>query len=167
MVTHNRGFTYPLILLTVALLAIGASATNRVVSTIVKRETEVELIQRGYYFHQAIRSYYNASAIKGYPRSLDDLIRDPRFPYKAHIRKIYAEPFAESGVEPEKQWNIVRNDQGEIVGVSSKSLKKPIKTDSFPRFLTVLGSGATYSEWQFVYVPESPSRDPLREQRFN
>lgn len=152
---NTNGFTYPLILLIIATIIVGAAITNRVTSTLSKREKETELLQRGYYYVKAIENYYNSSAFKQYPSSLEDLLMDPRFPYKVHLRKLYRDPFADKGLQEEpQQWELILNETGEIVGVASKSDKKPLKTLGFPNYVMLKNGGEKYSDWAFIFKPD-------------
>ena len=57
---------------------------------IVQADREAELLFRGQAYRRAIESYYRANGV--YPRALEDLLKDPRFPSKRHIRSLYPDP---------------------------------------------------------------------------
>lgn len=154
LVARQSGFTYVMILLIIAVLIICTTVTNRVTSRIVQKDREMELVQRGYYFYRAIKSYYNSSALKKYPGSLDELVSDTRFPFKVHIRKIYSDPFSQQVTDSKEQWNLITNELGEIVGISSKSDKMPLKRSNIPKFISISGDGGKYSDWKFIYTPD-------------
>jgi type II secretory pathway pseudopilin PulG len=148
-----RGFTYIGLLIAVALLSIGLAAVGQVWSTAMKRERERELLFIGAEFRRAIGHYYEASpGVKQYPRSLDDLLKDQRFPVtKRHLRKIYLDPMT-----GKPNWGlIVQGDQ--ILGVHSQSMDQPLKTDNFAASDKAFAGTGTYSDWQFAYAPlEAP-----------
>lgn len=152
-----RGFTYVTLLAIVSTTAIMAGVAATVTSTYVQRDLEQELIFRGLQYSQAIESYYQAGSPRAYPRSLDDLLKDPRFIHKVHLRKPYQDPFLREG----EGWHTLHNERGEIIGVASQSNKKPIKTANFPHGVTITGGGTSYKEWQFIYVPQAAVTAPL------
>ncbi len=151
--SSSRGFSYVIVLVLIALLSLGITATNRVTSTIVKREVELELISRGLDYRRAIERYYYSGTAPSYPIRLSDLVKDPRFVYKSHMRRLVGDP-VNSESSAEDAWNLIRNDQGGIVGVSSKSTRRPLKK-VLPKDVNVVSDdeGATYQSWQFVFIP--------------
>lgn len=149
---QQSGFTYITIVVMVTLLAIGAGVTNTVTSTLIKRGKETELLYQGGQFVQAIQRYYEAGVPNQYPRDLSALLRDPRFPYKVHIRKIFKEPFSRQD-DAKMGWQLITNTEGGIIGVASQSSRKPLKNAKFPDFVRVEGEGTEYAHWQFVFIP--------------
>lgn len=145
-----RGFTYILLLVVLATASILAGVTASVTSTYVQRDLEQELIFRGLQYRRAIESYYQAGMPRAYPRSLDDLLKDPRFVHRIHLRRRYEDPF-ERGSE---DWLTVINEQGDIIGVASRSKKKPLKTANFPKEVMIIDGETSYQNWHFVYIPE-------------
>jgi len=98
---NQHGFTYlgALILIVVSGIALSGASTYH--STIVKRSKEAELLFRGDQIRQAIRSFYEhppGERPRTYPRSMQDLLRDPRYlGVRRHLRKNYAEPMTSDG----------------------------------------------------------------------
>jgi len=149
------GFTYLALLFMVTVLAIGLSVTGVVWHTAVQREREQELLFVGGQFRNAIASYYNAvpvAALRRYPATLTDLIKDPRFPNtRRHLRRIYVDPMA-----GKPEWGLVRGIDGGVIGVYSLSEKEPIRI-SFPSGPNKEFSGKKrYADWKFIYLPAVP-----------
>jgi type II secretory pathway pseudopilin PulG len=146
---RSYGFTYLGLLIAVALMGIGLAAVGEVWSTAVKRERERELLFVGAQFRQAIGLYYEGSpGVKQYPRKLEDLLEDKRFPVlKRYLRRIYLDPM--SG---KPDWGLLL--QGEqILGVYSQSKDKPLKTANFRLAEAYFADSNAYSDWRFVYAP--------------
>lgn len=118
----------------------------------VQREREKELLFIGNAYRQAIGSYYESSpaGVKQYPRKLEDLTLDSRFPnIKHHLRKLYSDP-----ITRENEWGLVL-EQEEIIGVYSKSRLSPIKRKEFPQQYGDFNGAKEYSDWKFIYTPGS------------
>lgn len=144
-----RGFTYVGLLIAVALISIGLAAVGQVWSTAMKRERERELLFIGAEFRRAIGHYYEASpGVKQYPRRLEELLEDQRFPVvKRHLRKIYLDPMT-----GKPNWGlIVQGDR--ILGVHSRSMDPPLKSDNFETSDNSFAGSGTYSDWRFVHAP--------------
>jgi type II secretory pathway pseudopilin PulG len=145
----THGFTYIGLLIAIALIGIGLAAVGLVWSTAMKRERERELLFIGGEFRQAIGRYYEASpGIKQYPRRLEELLEDQRFPViKRHLRKIYVDPMT-----GKPNWGLVlQGDQ--ILGVHSQSTEPPLKSANFDAADNSFAGNNTYADWQFVYAP--------------
>ena len=144
----------------VAITGAGLAATGTFFSHAAQREKERELLFVGDQYRQAIASYYNKTpgAARAYPKKLDELVEDKRFPMpQRHLRKLYADPLTGS-----PEWALVEAPGGAgIMGVRSRSEEAPIKSGNF-RARDAAFEGATrYSDWQFVYSPAlPPSAEP-------
>ena len=148
MRTKCLGFTYIGVLMLVAISGIGLAGVGIVWHQDAQREREKELLFIGEEYRKAIGSYYENSpeATKQYPKTLDDLILDNRFPVtKRHLRKLYADPFAR-----ENAWGLVMQ-QGKIIGVYSLSKQQPIKTFGFQPQYENFSSASEHSDWKFIY----------------
>jgi len=73
----------------------------------LKAEREQELLYRGSAYRRAIQSYYEAGgALKQFPRTLDDLLKDSRTASgKRHIRALYPDPMNKS---EKPEWLLIR-----------------------------------------------------------
>lgn len=146
----DRGFTYLAVLALVVILSISMMGVQTYWSTAMQREREKELLFRGGQIRSAIESY-SKSAPGSYgsvfPRRLDNLIRDPRFPgVKRHLRRLYKDPMTEHG-----NWGLVFGSSGGIKGVFSQSLEQPLKIDNFKEENQKFDNRKSYKEWKFVY----------------
>lgn len=145
---HAKGFTYLWVLFSVAFMGVGMMLFAQLWSTSVKRERELELIWIGRSFRDAIGRYYESTPglAKQYPLSLDDLLKDPRFPgTRRHLRKLYIDPMT-----GKPEWGVVRV-AGRIAGIYSLSQDAPMKKARFDLTETSFEGREKYTEWQFVY----------------
>lgn len=145
------GFAYVGVLFAVAFMGISLAATGTLWQLERQRERERELLFIGNQFRLAIENYYRHTAgpVKGYPRRLEDLLRDTRYPNTVrHLRRLYRDPMT-----GEPQWGLIRAADGGISGVYSLSDAAPIKVAKFaPRDRGFEGK-RRYSDWRFIYIP--------------
>jgi len=147
----SKGFTYPAALAMILVTSISLMGVQKYWSTTMRREREKALLFNGGQIYNAIESYYRAGnqKIGTFPRALKDLLRDPRFGViKRHLRRIYPDPMTVDG-----QWQLVLDGQGNIRGVFSRSLARPLKQNGFPEHLSHFKNKTMYSEWKFVFEP--------------
>ncbi len=151
---NQRGFTYVMVLAAVVVMGILAEAAVVLSSRLVQVDREAELLFRGHAYRRAIRSYYEAGKpIKAFPRDLDDLLDDPRFAHKRHLRTLYPDPLARDNKDKKGEWSLLRAPDGGISGVSSSSREEPLKQANFPKDLEKFEGAQSYSEWVFEYSP--------------
>ena len=145
------GFTYLAALFMVAVIGIALSVTAEVWSSVLKREREEELIFRGGQMRDAIKSYYYSSpGARVFPRELNQLLKDARFPgVRMHLRRIYEDPMT-----GKPDWEAIKAPDGAIKGVRSKSLAEPLKKENFPLGFEDFIDKSKYSEWEFIYNPQ-------------
>ena len=141
----QSGFTYIGLLFLVVIVTFALSGVATVWHTMAQREREAELLFIGEQFSQAIESYYRWSpGGPQLPRSLNDLLRDDRFPMaRRHLRRIYRDPMTGS-----TDWGLVM-EADRIAGVHSLSKRKPIRVAGFDR--REFEEAESYEDWQFVY----------------
>jgi type II secretory pathway pseudopilin PulG len=152
-VTRSRGFTYLTVLFIVAVITAGLALVGEVWETAAKREKETELLFIGNQYRQAITRYYLAGKNQ-YPRSLDDLLKDPRQPgIVRYLRRAYQDPFTGKA-----EWGIVKAPDGGVQGVYSQSDQKPLKIANFRVRDAGFESAKTYADWKFVYSPLAPGQ---------
>lgn len=154
---RQGGYTYALMLVAVLVMGILAQGAVTLASTEMQREREAELLFRGLAYQRAIRSYYlagtrHAGGKQTLPRSLDDLLKDPRAQHLRHLRDLYPDPMAASG----DSWLLIRDGDGGIAGVASVSRAEPLRRANFPRGLERFAGAKSYSEWVFEFVPPRP-----------
>lgn len=147
---NQRGFTYVMVLVAVISLGIVMEVATIHSSRAKQVDSEAELLYRGLAYRNAIKSYYEAGKpVKKFPKSLDDLLKDPRSAHKRHLRTLYPEPLnKETG-----EWRLIRSADGGISGVASNSKDAPIKTTNFPAGLERLEDAKSYADWIFEYIP--------------
>lgn len=148
----QAGFTYLGLLFAVAMLSAGVATTGEVWHTAQQRQKEQELLFIGNEFRQAIRLYYanTPGPVKHYPNTLDDLLKDPRYPNtKRYLRKLYCDPM--SG---QAEWGLVELPGVGIVGIHSLSDAVPLKNSNFSNADLEFQGKASYSEWTFLYQPK-------------
>jgi type II secretory pathway pseudopilin PulG len=159
----ESGFTYLAVLFAVAFMGVGLAMTGQVWRTTVMREREAELLWVGGQYRLAIERYYKRGAAQ-YPRSLDDLLKDPRDPgTRRYLRRRYSDPITGS-----HEWGLVKGPDGGIMGVYSRSGEKPLKTAGFRMENKAFEDAAAYSDWKFLYtlevsrlpVPAAPAPQP-------
>lgn len=144
-----RGFTYlGLIFLLVIMGLVGAAALKT--GTLLQRAAaEEELLEIGAQFSEALRSYAAATPAgqPKQPRSLQDLLKDPRFPNpRRHLRKIFVDP-----VTGKAEWGIVwLGDKVGILGVYSLSNRKPLKVANFDIRFQNMENRDRISDWKFM-----------------
>lgn len=143
---NDRGFTYAFMLL--ALIAIGLAAQAAVYNTSMekRRHIDVKIEQEGQQFIRALESYWHAVSIeqRTLPRTIDQLLLDPRFPFKRHLRRQLQSPYDAA------EWAYLRDQNGHIYGAFLNSEESPTRR----RILGLDGSELvveTYSDWQFIY----------------
>lgn len=148
------GFTYVMILVAVVVTGIFAEVATFYASRSRQMDREAELLFRGTAYRNAIKSYYESGKpIKTYPKSLNDLVKDPRSAHKSHLREPYPDPFGKGNGD----WRILRASDGGISGVSSQSTEAPLKTGSFRQGYEKFESAISYADWVFEYVPMTVS----------
>lgn len=148
------GLVVLLALAGLALLQFGESA-----ATARQREREAQLLWVGQQYRSALESYYRATPgpVKHLPVSLDELVRDSRFPNPVrHLRKLYADP-----LQPEVPLGLVKRGS-QIIGVYSQSDTAPLRRSGFAPGLESFEGAAQYSAWRFLFIPRAaPSAAPL------
>jgi type II secretory pathway pseudopilin PulG len=158
---RSRGFTYLTILFVVAIMGAGLALVGEVWHTAAVREREAELLYVGNQYRKAIERYY-LSGPRQYPRSLSDLLKDPRKPgTERYLRQLYVDPLT-----AKSEWANVQAPDGGIMGVHSLSSDKPLKTARFHIRDKGFEGAASYSDWKFVYVPvtaQKPAQQPLQQ----
>jgi type II secretory pathway pseudopilin PulG len=148
----GRGFTYLTVLFIVAILSGGLGLLGEVWHTAAVREKEAELLFIGNQYRRAIERYY-LSGPGQYPRTLNDLLKDPRKPVtERYLRRIYPDPITGSN-----EWGLIRAPDGGIVGVHSLSENRPLRSANFRGRDAGFETAIKYSEWQFVVTPAAPA----------
>lgn len=155
--SSERGFAYLWTLMLVAFMGIGLAIGGDLYATSQKRDKERELLFVGHQFRAAIERYVkaNAGGVQGvYPASIDDLLKDPRFPsVQRHLRRLYRDP-----ITGRSEWAPIMQ-QGRVVGVHSLSEQLPIKQDNFDEGDTSFRHKQRYADWKFTYPADLLSQN--------
>ncbi len=151
--SRQRGFTYILVLVAVVVLGIAAETASVPASHRAVAEREQELLFRGQAYRNAIRDYY--AAARHYPRSLNDLVKDPASAHRRYLRARYPDPMSPDG---KGEWKLIRAADGGISGVASQSMDAPMKQANFPSGFEYFADAKGYAEWVFEYSPRAVAR---------
>jgi type II secretory pathway pseudopilin PulG len=141
------GFAYLLLLIAVAVLGIASAAAVSVGSRVARRDAEAQLLAIGAELERALLSYRTmaAAAPSTGPRTLEDLLRDPRRPnIVRHLRQVYADPLTGKA-----EWGLVKAPDGSIVGVYSLADGEPIKRSGFDADHARFAYAHGYAQWVF------------------
>lgn len=147
---HNRaqrGLILLALLLILALTGLGSLVGAEVWATTMQREREEQLLFVGDEYRRAITSYYQMTPnrVKVFPRSLNDLIMDDRFPTRVqHLRRLYPDPITDSA-----DWGLVKEGEA-ITGVHSLSEAPTLKKAGFSKPYREFELAKTYDQWRFV-----------------
>ncbi|MDE1164594.1 MAG: type II secretion system protein [Pseudomonas sp.] len=140
------GFTYLGVLLLIMVMGMGLASAGELWATAARRDRERELLWVGTQYAQALRSYYRASpGLAQYPRDLQDLLVDDRFPSpRHHLRRLYPDPVGNT------EWGLMRGLDGRINGLYSQSDATPLKQAGFDAQWSDFNGMVRYRDWQFV-----------------
>lgn len=145
----QAGYTYVGLLIFVAVLSLISAGTLRVGVTAQRGAAEQELLDRGLALTRALESYARATPAgqSAYPKVIDDLLRDPRYPKTVvrHLRRIDVDP-----VTGRAEWGVVMTqDKRWIVGFHSLSDQKAWRRD-FPPPFDDFSDKPFYRDWVFA-----------------
>ena len=165
---HSQGgFTYLGLIVFVFIIGLVGAATLKVEALLRRAQLERELLETGAQFSAALDSYAAATP-RGQPRaplSLDELLRDKRFPNpRRHLRKVFIDP-----VTGKAEWGLVRaGEAGPILGVHSLSQATPLKQANFDLRFSGFENRGHLAEWKFMALetgaqvqPIAPLRPPV------
>lgn len=147
------GFALLGILLVIIIAGLVLAEAANSWSNMRQREREQELLRVGSKIREAIGNYYQRSPglVKQYPRSLEELIKDNRFPKpERYLRTLYADPLT-----GQASWGTLEAPSGGIMGVYSLAQGKPFKQRNFPPIYQSFEKQTSYSEWIFAYLPDT------------
>jgi type II secretory pathway pseudopilin PulG len=148
----SGGFTYIGLLLAIAIVGFFIAAVSEVWHMGLKREREAELLFAGDQIRRALTRYAtSAPGGERYPRRLEDLLRDPRYPLpRRYLRQVYRDPMSADGT-----WGLVKSGDF-IIGVNSSSEEEPLKTGAFAFADRAFEEKKKYSEW--IFMAQEPAR---------
>lgn len=158
---RQGGFTYLSLIILVAIIGMATAATLKMGSVIQRSRAEQQLLDIGAAYSDALQSYADATpaGMPTQPRSLNELLRDPRFPgVRRHLRRIYVDPMT-GGME----WGIVYlGNKAGVLAVYSLSDAKPVKIGNFPPRFAALAGRQKISEWRFGAVAKQEAGDAIQ-----
>jgi type II secretory pathway pseudopilin PulG len=147
---REGGFSYLIALFLVAMVSIISVRALENSLSAERREKEAELLRVGQAYRNAIKSYVEEApgTDKPYPPDLKSLLLDKRGTVHLRpLRKLFRDPITGSG-----EWGLVMTTDGTgVMGVYSKSVLQPFKTDGFPLELAAFKNATQYQQWQFIY----------------
>ncbi len=143
----SLGYTFPLMLIIVAAMALGATRLELAQSYRLKRDKEEELLFRGQAYMRAIKAYYSQN--NRYPRELKDLANDRDSSKPRFIRQLYSDPMTGRDFKP------ILGSEHAIMGVVSASKDAPFRKVDFDKELEGFEKAKTYGDWKFEGKPGS------------
>ncbi|HEY0065139.1 MAG TPA: type II secretion system protein [Telluria sp.] len=145
----QQGFTYLGLIILLAILGLVGAAGLKMGTLFERAAAEEELLEIGAQFSEALRSYAAATPAGQLkqPPTLQDLVRDPRFPNpRRHLRKIFVDP-----ITGKAEWGIVYlGEKVGIVGVYSLSNRRPLKVANFDIRFQNMENRQRISDWKFM-----------------
>jgi hypothetical protein len=147
---YFKGFAYMVMLFLLAIIGVSLGVVSQDSDTLLKREKELDWVFVGKQYQRAIASYYQQSpeGIKTLPQNLEQLIEDKRFiKPKHHLRKNYGDPSNFN-----QAWNLILNEQNQLIGVRSNSLQEILSTKIAKEFADNADqTPAKYSDVKFTF----------------
>ena len=143
-----RGFLYVALLAILAVVAVGLAAVGTRWPDRTQREREQQLLRVGRLYAEALAAYHRGSpgSDKTWPRSVDELLLDPRMLGTVrHLRRAYTDP-----MQPGVPLGLVRAADGTIRGVFSTSPLQPFAQAPLDLGIVELAPARRYADWQFV-----------------
>ncbi|MBK7615878.1 MAG: type II secretion system protein [Vitreoscilla sp.] len=157
----QRGAILLVVLVLIAVVALGTSSLTLDTSAQQQRRNEEELLFVGEQYRQAIDDYVRRSpnGRRQFPTKLEDLVADNRFPQPLrHLRKLFRDP-----VNPNEDWVLIKVGNA-IVGLHSTSKGVPFRKTGFSLNQTEFASASSYANWHFVSSMRVAinARDPVK-----
>jgi type II secretory pathway pseudopilin PulG len=156
----GRGFTYVWLLFVLAVAGAALAALGEQWQVVAQREREAELLWRGEQFARALAGWRDTTPPDqpAAPSSLDELLVDERHdPPRRHLRRIYGDPFTGRA-----DWMVWRNEEGRIVGLSSRSERPALRRGRVPVVDGADPRRPLVSDWLFEAAPAA-SRESSRD----
>ena len=150
---RQGGFTYLGLLILLVLMGVVLAQAGTLWSQTRQREREADLLFYGDQFRRAIAAYYQAQNPNTYPRTLDDLLEDPRVPFaRRFLRQIYPDPLT-----GKRDWVLIRAPDRSIMGVYSPAPGVPIKRGGFAAADAAFADAKSYAAWRFEFAGGAPA----------
>lgn len=153
---RQRGFTYLSLMILLAIIGLVTASAVKLGSVLQRSRAEQELLVVGAAFSDALQSYAEATPAgqSTIPPSLQELLRDPRFPTpRRHLRKIFVDP-----VSGKAEWGVVyAGEKTGVLSVYSLSNARPVKISNFPARYAGFAGMNRISDWKFSGVSKTGS----------
>ncbi|MCS0660788.1 type II secretion system protein [Massilia terrae] len=157
----ENGFTYLGVIILVAIVGLVGAVTLKVDALMRRAAAERQLLEIGAAFSDALRSYADATAPgqPRHPRSLEDLLKDPRYPgERRHLRKIFVDP-----VTGKADWGVVyaggvQGNGSGVLAVYSLSSARPLKIANFDGRFPNFENKEHISDWKFAATGQTISQ---------
>lgn len=148
----SQGFAYLALLVAISGSLLMLSAAQPDLFQQAQRQQEQQLFFAGREYQQAIRHFYDNPdvSVQRYPKTLEELLVDNRsLKPSYHLRRLYPEPI--TGLA----WGLIRDEQGGITGVYSRSNQTLLITNFDARYATVeqTDEALRHSDLRFNYQP--------------
>lgn len=146
----SQGFAYLALLVAISGSLWMLSAAQPDLFQQAQRQQEQQLLFAGREYRQAIRRFYENPdvSVQRFPKTLKELLIDNRSQKPSyHLRRLYPEPI--SGLA----WGLIRDEQGGITGVYSRSNQTLLITNFDVRYVTVeqTDEPLRHSDLHFIY----------------
>ena len=171
----QAGYTYFGLLLAILAASLAVAAGVTLLSNDMRRDKEAELLFAGDEIRRALELYHsqNTAGMQPFPRTLDALLRDPnQLSVQRYLRRIYRDPVHDPDVPGAAAengfWVLIRDGNGQIVGVHSNSMREPLRRSGFPKQYEGFRQARRYADWQFLAaggVPADPKAGTVAEPR--
>jgi type II secretory pathway pseudopilin PulG len=133
-------------------MGIMAGTASQTAYVTLQKDREKQLLFAGFAYYNAIRQFHQTNGY--YPRSLNDLVKDPNSVHRVYMRDLYSDPMqTHQELGGKTGWRLIRSADGRISGVASRSGKEPLKKVNFPNGFERFENSSSYSEWEFEYAP--------------
>lgn len=147
-----QGFAYLALLVVISGSLLMLSAAQPDLFQQAQRQKEQQLLFAGREYREAIRRFYENPnvSVQRFPQTLDELLVDKRsLKPMYHLRRLYPEPI--SGLA----WGLMRDEQGGITGVYSRSNQLLLTTDVDSRYVSIeqTEQALRHSDLRFTYQP--------------
>ncbi len=153
--SRSGGFTYLSLIILLAIIGLVTASALKLGSVIQRSRAELELLDIGAAFSDALKSYADATPAGQPPQppSLKELLKDPRFPgTRRHLRKLFVDPMTGKA-----EWGIVYlGDKVGVLAVYSLSADKPVKIGNFAARYSGFEGKSHISDWKFAMAQAGP-----------
>ena len=150
---RQAGFTYLGLLILLVLMGVVLAQAGTLWSQTRQREREADLLFYGDQFRRAIAAYYQAQSPNAYPKSLEDLLEDPRVPFtRRFLRQIFVDPMT-----GKRDWVLIKGPDKGIMGVYSPAPGTPIKRGNFRPADAAFANAKSYAAWRFEFAAGAPT----------